>query len=114
MRTDRGKAVLLTAALAAAIAVLTLTPVTAPAPVAQSDKLYHVIAFAGLALPVSFYVPRWLPGAILLFALFGGLIEIVQPFVGRERSLWDWLGDVAGIALGIALGLGARALLRRR
>lgn len=114
MRNDQGKAVVLTAGIGLAIAVLTLSPVSAPAPVQHSDKVYHVIAFAGLALPVSFYVPRWLPAAIVVFALFGGLIEIVQPFVGRERSLWDWLGDVAGIALGAGLGLSARSALRRR
>jgi VanZ family protein len=94
----------LTALIATAIAALTLTPVSAPSPIAHSDKIYHVVAFAALALPASFFQPRWLPFALPFFVIFAGLIEIVQPFVGRTGSFFDAAADIAGIFLGVVIG----------
>ena len=95
----------LTALVATAIAALTLTPVSAPSPIEHSDKIYHVVAFAGLALPASFFQPRWLPLALLpFFVIFAGLIEIVQPFVGRTGSFFDAAADIAGTFLGVVMG----------
>ncbi|MBM3604541.1 MAG: teicoplanin resistance protein VanZ [Alphaproteobacteria bacterium] len=94
----------LTVFLAIVIAALTLAPISAPAPVEHADKIYHALAFAGLALPISVFRPRWLMVAVPAFAAFGGLIEIVQPYVGRECSLLDWLADLAGIGIGVVAG----------
>lgn len=99
----------LTLLLAVILAALTLSPVSAPEPVAHSDKIYHVLAFAGLALPISVLRPGWLLVAVPAFAGFGGMIEIIQPYVGRECSFNDWLADLAGIALGVVLGRTAGA-----
>lgn len=100
----------LTLLLMGIIAALTLAPISAPEPVEHSDKIYHVLGFAGLALPISVFRPRWLLVAVPIFAGFGGLIEIIQPYVGRECSLDDWLADLAGIALGVACGRVAAAV----
>lgn len=97
----------LTLLLLAVIATLTLTPISAPAGVEHSDKIYHAVAFAGLALPISVLRPGWLPIAAPGFAAFGGLIEIIQPYVGRECSLYDWIADLAGIAFGVVCGRAA-------
>ncbi len=94
----------LTAVIATVIAALTLTPVSAPSPIEHSDKIYHLVAFAALALPTSFFQPRWLPLALPFFVIFAGLIEIVQPFVGRTGSVFDAAADIAGIFLGVIMG----------
>ena len=94
----------LTLLLATVLAVLTLSPVSAPEPIEHSDKVYHVLAFAGLAFPISFLRPGWLLIAVPVFAAFGGLIELIQPYVGRECSLADWLADLGGIVLGVGCG----------
>lgn len=83
------------------IAVTPLLPDTGPE---GSDKLNHIAAFlvltagAGLIFPKA---PLWRSAALL--AAYGALIEIVQglPFVGRDRSLADWLTDCAAIAVAV-------------
>lgn len=89
--------------MATAIAVLTLSPISAPpvGTVAQSDKIYHAVAFAGLVLPIAFFRPRWLILATPAYAAFGGLIEIVQPLAGRDCNLGDWSADLIGLCLGL-------------
>lgn len=91
--------------VAAVIAFLTLTPISAPQlqSFQEGDKIYHAIAFAGLVLPVALFRPDRLLVAIPVHAAFGGLIEIIQPFVGRERSFHDWIADLVGIGIGLAL-----------
>ncbi len=99
--------------VAAVIAVLTLTPIPAPplGPVENSDKVYHVLAFAGLAFPVAFLRPGWMLVALPIQAAFGGLIEIIQPFVGRDCSLADWIADLIGLGLGVVIGRAAAAVV---
>lgn len=101
----------LTLMLAVILAALTLSPISAPGPIEHADKIYHVLAFAGLALPVSTLRPGWLLVAVPAFAAFGGMIEIMQPYVGRECSVNDWLADLAGISLGVIVGRAAGAVI---
>ena len=95
----------LTAGLAVLIAVTTLSPVPLHPTAFGHDKLVHLFSFAVLVLPASVRHPRallWLgPAAIL----FGGAIEIIQPFVGREREGLDFLADSLGVGLGAIVGL---------
>ena len=92
-------ALLLTATVAVFIAVLTLFPVP-ELTVAQSDKLYHIIAFGALTFPSALlHLP--LSRVVLIFAiLFGALIEVIQPHVGRTGSWEDFLADVLGALFG--------------
>ncbi len=77
-----------------------------PAPnwLAQVDKLYHMMAFAALVLPAAMFdrgAVRWLVvGGLIL----GGAIEVIQPSVGRDADLMDFLADAAGLLFGLALG----------
>jgi VanZ family protein len=106
-------ALALTAVLAIAIAALTLFPVTIPEPMAEtSDKIYHVIAFAALALPSAFLIPRAMIWLLPLFVLFGGAIEIIQPYVGRSGEAADFVADIIGIGLGVVFGLTLRGVAR--
>lgn len=104
----------LTAFLALTIAVLTLLPAT-PGPQAilpHQDKLHHFIAFAALAFPIAVARPQWVWTAGLIMLIFGGLIEVIQPYVGRGREFADLVADGVGIMAGSALGLFVNRLLR--
>ena len=97
----------LTGVIAAAIALLTLTPAAEPPPGPDGvDKVYHLIAFAGLVLPIASLRPQALIWMIPAALLFGAGIEVIQPFVDRSRDLADFLADAAGVLVGSAFGVG--------
>lgn len=96
----------MTAAMAVTITFLALTPSDLPLPIATSDKSRHFMAFAVLSLPVAVLRPRYLPWAVIAFAAFGGLIELVQPSFGRTRDIEDFYADLWGIGAGSLIGLG--------
>lgn len=105
-------ALIVTLLLLGTTSVLTLIPmagVSAPG----GDKTHHMLAFAALALPLAAARPGWIPVTGGLLALYGGLIEIIQPYVGRGRELADWQADLIGIALGSLLGLALHHIYRR-
>lgn len=95
-----------------AIAFGTLMPDGVQPPVPGGDKTHHLLGFAALTLPVVALQPRWMLPVLLFAIAYGGMIELVQPFVGRSRELADWLADMAGAGLGSALGLLAARLER--
>lgn len=113
MTKEACAAILLTLVLGVVVAGLALSPVSVPMPVHNADKLYHAVAFAGLSVPVSFLAPRLIPMTVIVLAVFGGVIEVIQPYVGRECSLWDWLANVAGIAIGVIIGRTGAAMFCR-
>jgi len=102
-------AILLTGLLTLVIASLTLLPIEVPQGVPGTDKTHHVIAFAALVAPAAFLCPRVLVWTVPFALLYGGAIELVQPYVGRFRSWGDFLADILGVVIGVLLGL----LLRR-
>ena len=72
----------------------------------MSDKLMHFIAYGVMVLPVSLerVYPQFL---VFLIALtYGGFIEIIQPFWGREADIMDLWANIAGIIFGILIARG--------
>lgn len=97
--------------LATISAVFAFSPGTdAPPAFTGVDKLQHLLAFGSMALAGALgFVSRARVAAGLLG--YGVFIEVVQRWVpGRDASADDVLADAAGIALGLL----AEALLRRR
>jgi len=72
----------------------------------NTDKIQHALAFLGLGLLGGLAYPR-LPLFRLALALaaFGALIEFVQaiPALHRNTELLDWIADIGGIAVALAL-----------
>lgn len=91
------------ALLAVVIAVLTLGPAPQSG-VPGSDKLHHLLAFAVLAFPLPAARPRLAPWVLLAIIGYGGLIELIQPYVGRQAEWADLAADAAGGAIGAAAG----------
>lgn len=105
-------ALALTALLAAAIGWVTLQPLPFAGP-PGGDKLHHVLAFFALVFPAVALQPRWALPLFVLAVAYGGLIEIVQPHVGRSGDLGDWAADALGAALGTLAGLALTRVPRR-
>ena len=66
------------------------------------DKLLHFIAYFGLAGIASVALGRTRPAlwAALALAAFGGVLEIVQSFVGRDAEWGDELANISQLAPG--------------
>jgi hypothetical protein len=97
----------------AVAAYLLIAPDVGPPPLIPfQDKLFHAIVFAGLTGPAVLVLPRrylwfWVAHMVAL----GAGIEIVQPMAdgGRSGSLWDFVADLTGIALALAIGRAIRS-----
>lgn len=104
---------LMTFALAMLIGFLTLVPIS-DSDVPGSDKTHHLLAFFALALPLSAARPRWALWIALAATAYGGAIELIQPYVGRDKDIVDFIADAAGAMSGAALGATLGWLLDRR
>jgi hypothetical protein len=94
----------LTLMILAAITVLSLWPLERLPEMSGSDKIHHYIAYVGLMLPTALRLPRrWLLLA-LLFLLWSGAIELIQPWVNRYGEWADLAANGAGLLTGLLLG----------
>ena len=104
-----------TAIVGVIIAVYTLLPVE---PLSDSfggsDKVFHCIAFAAFTFPCAFLYRRAIRWIAPTALMFGILIELIQPYVGRNGELADFYADALGATLRVALGLAASKLIIRR
>ena len=95
------------------LTVALLWPIEQPLPAPQgSDKLVHLAAFAALAFPLARTSRVSLLLVFMGASAFGGLIELIQPTFNRSADLNDWIADILGVMLGIALGLIYRQVRR--
>ena len=73
----------------------------------RSDKTIHVAIYvvpaALWALSLGRRLPRRAGALLLACALWGALDEGSQALAGRDGQLGDWVANVVGAALGIAL-----------
>lgn len=111
-RRVRALVVWLSLGIATAISVLALGPVPEGPGLPTSDKTQHMIAFAALVFPTALAMPRALLRVCALALAYGALIEVIQPQVGRQGEVMDWLADLAGVGLGALAGWLAGTLLR--
>jgi VanZ family protein len=72
-------------------------------------RLHHLVGYAGIVLPVVAARPRAALWAVPAAIGYGGLIELIQPHVGRDGTLADALANALGAVIG---GLGGWALHR--
>ncbi len=99
-------------AMALAAWLLLAPPVGPPPVIPFQDKLLHALVFAALTGPGVLVLPRkYLWFWIAHMAALGAGIEIVQPLAdnGRTGSFWDFLADLAGIAVALGIGRAIRA-----
>jgi len=77
-----------------------------------SDKWLHFLAYLGLAFLLWYSVRpdgkvSWRSRLVWLIflasAAYGGLDELLQPYVGRTKDLGDFLANVAGTSTGLVM-----------
>lgn len=70
------------------------------------DKYLHFIAYFGLAglICLALNGQRLVFSATLALMVFGGVLEILQGFTGRDPSFWDELANMLGCAVGAGTG----------
>ena len=93
----------LSLAMLLAITALSLHPLDNLPEAPGSDKTHHLIAYAALAYPASLRKPKRWQAIITIFALYSGLIELIQPHVNRYGEWMDFLANISGLIIGIAL-----------
>jgi VanZ family protein len=114
----------LTILVAAGIVVLSLLPKPPVMPVGINfaDKVAHFFAYLVLGFLVfaSVFLGRK-AGALLstvltvaaLCLFFGGLIEVLQMFTGRQPEFWDLAADLIGGVSGAFVGIRFRRRLHQ-
>lgn len=89
--------------LALVILVLSLSPQSATLGEPHQDALHHFLAY-GTLTGAAIFRRQGVAGIILMLAiitLYGGVIEIIQPMVGRVGELRDFAANLAGVTLGL-------------
>jgi VanZ family protein len=93
-----------------------------------ADKLAHLGIYCGLAFLLALVLLMrnvhrglrarlsqaqyaWIAAGSCVYA---ALDELTQPWTGRDRSLWDWIADLVGMALGLVLFAFIERYLRPR
>ena len=62
------------------------------------------MAFAALVIPAVLFDRGAVSWMVIGGLILGAAIEIVQPSVGRDADVMDFLADATGLALGLGLG----------
>jgi VanZ family protein len=97
----------------AALFIATHVPVSVPQVAGRhSDKVVHVAAYAVLSCLIAITWQLSAGGCLggrhyrrigIVLALYAAFDEATQLLVGRDGNWPDWLADVMGIALGLAI-----------
>lgn len=68
-----------------------------------SDKYYHFLAFALLVMPLTSENLKNAYWLLPLAVVFGAIIELLQPHLGRHGELNDLYADAFGALIGVIL-----------
>ena len=87
------------------IAFLSLYPLPKLPEFHGTDKTHHLFAYFLLAFPTGLQKPNKWVLFILLFIIFGGVIEVIQPYVNRYGEWLDFLANTIGVIFGFFVGV---------
>jgi len=87
------------------ITFMSLYPLQEVPKFSSNDKSLHLIAYFFLALPLGLRKPnKWIL-FIAILIIFGGIIEIIQPYVNRYGEWLDFFSNGLGVFFGFFTGL---------
>ncbi|ADZ92091.1 hypothetical protein [Marinomonas mediterranea] len=81
------------------ISFATLLPADELPPVPGGDKLHHIVGFGGWALLCCLGPIKRFYRFSVLIILWGGAIELIQPYVNRYGEWLDFFADAAGVVI---------------
>ena len=87
------------------IAFLSLYPLPKLPEFTGTDKTHHLVAYFLLALPSGLKKPNKWVLFIFLFIIFGGVIEMIQPYVNRYGEWLDFFANTIGVIFGFFVGV---------
>ena len=87
------------------ITFLSLYPLPKVPEFQETDKTFHLTAYFLLALPSGLKKPNKWVLFIFLFIIFGGFIEIIQPYVNRYGEWLDFFSNTIGVLSGFFAGV---------
>src|SRR6056297_1134254 len=93
-----------TGALLITITCLSLFPLPEFPDMPGNDKSGHLIAYAALMFPAALRRPKYWMLYGLLFIVFSGILELIQPFANRYGEWFDLAANSAGILIGALIG----------
>ena len=70
------------------ITFLSLYPLHEQPSIPGSDKIHHLIAYSALAIGVGLRRPSNYVLIIIFFSFYSGLIEIIQPDLGKLKIFY--------------------------
>ncbi len=82
------------------ITLLSLYPLPELPEFSGTDKTHHLVAYFILALPAGLRKPQKWALFIFLFILYGGVIEMIQPYVNRYGEWLDIFANTIGVLIG--------------
>ncbi len=69
-----------------------------------NDKVMHLLVFAVLTLLWQLSFSSRATLGLLMFSHYGGVIELLQHYLTvRQGDWWDWLADIIGVVITLAL-----------
>lgn len=86
------------------VTVLSLYPLPKLPSVPGSDKLHHLIGYAGIFFPIALRQPKHWQWVGVIILCFSGVIELIQPLVNRYGEVADMIANGLGILIGGGLG----------
>ena len=87
------------------IAFLSLYPLPKLPEFKVTDKTFHLVSYFFLALPLGLKKPNKWVLFIFLFIIFGGVIEMIQPYVNRYGEWLDFFANTIGVISGFFVGV---------
>ncbi|MDQ6999427.1 MAG: hypothetical protein Q9M12_00890 [Mariprofundus sp.] len=87
------------------ITTLSLMPLERLPDVPGSDKWHHTIAYAVLMFPAALRRLPYLLWIAVFYIVWGGGIELIQPYVNRYGEWLDFAANGAGLLTGLIIGL---------
>ncbi len=79
----------------------------------HADKVKHMMAYAALALPVALARPRLAWALSVVFVMWSGVMELLQPYAHRHRDLLDLIANTIGLGSGLISAHILRAIAHR-
>ncbi len=96
------------------ISLATLLPAESLPPAPGGDKLHHVIGFGGWALMCAFGPFKRFVYMALFVIFWGGVIELIQPYVNRYGEWLDFYADAFGALLVLITRFGIDTFISKK